>query len=34
MATHCQTAPLSGDVEHQNPGAVNSFEGETGGSPF
>ena len=31
MATHCQTAVLSGSSESQNIGAVNSFEGNKGG---
>ena len=31
MATHCQTATLSGGGECQNLGAVNSFEGKKGG---
>ena len=31
MATHCQTAARSRGVERQNIGAVNPFEGKTGG---
>ena len=31
MATHCLTSARSGSGEHQNIGAVNSFEGKNGG---
>ena len=31
MVTHCQTAARSRSGEHQNVGAVNSFEGKKGG---
>ena len=31
MATNCQTAGQSRGSEHQNLGAVNSFEGKSGG---
>ena len=31
MATHCQTVARSGSSEHQNIGAVDSFEGKKGG---
>ena len=32
MGTHCQTAARSGSGEHQNVGAVNSFEGKKRGA--
>ena len=34
MATHCQTAALSGSGERQNIGAVNFFEGKKGDGQF